>query len=114
MLSPKALKCLNSIEKISPRIVVATFNGNPATTVISCYSPTNTSDEQDVINFYDELSALSHHVPKHNLLVVAGDLNAQLEKNFPTMKNQTETVTTFLISRMKIALCALVHTFKKS
>ena len=82
LLSPKAMKCLNNIEKISPRIVAATFNGNPATTVISCYSPTNTSDEQDVITFYDELSALTHHVPKHNILLVAGDLNAHLAQNF--------------------------------
>ena len=82
LLNPKAYKSLNNIEKISPRIVVATFNGNPATTVISCYSPTNVSEEQDVITFYDELSALTHHVPKHNVLVVAGDLNAHLAQNF--------------------------------
>ena len=77
LLSPKALKSLKNIEKINPRIVLATFNGNPATTLISCYSPTNTSEEQDVISFYEELSALTRHVPKHNLLIVAGDMNAQ-------------------------------------
>ena len=41
LLSPRALKSLNNIEKIQPRLMVATFNSNPSTTIISCYSPTN-------------------------------------------------------------------------
>ena len=82
LLSPKALKSLQNIEKITPRIVVATFNGNPATTVISCYSPTNISEESDVLLFYEKLSALTRHVPKHNLLIVAGDMNAQMDGKF--------------------------------
>ena len=78
LLSPLALKSLNSIEKIVPRMIIATFNGNPRTTIISCYSPTNVSDETDVITFYQELSSLIHHVPKHNVLVVGGDMNAHV------------------------------------
>ena len=44
LLCPHALKSLNSIEKIQPRMMVVTFNINPSTTII-CYSPTNASDE---------------------------------------------------------------------
>ena len=33
---PRALKTLNSIEKIQPRMMAATFNGNPRSTIISC------------------------------------------------------------------------------
>ena len=40
LLSPCTLKSLYSIEKIQPRIIVATFNGNPGTMIISCYNPT--------------------------------------------------------------------------
>ena len=29
LIGPRALKSLNSIEKIQPRMMVATFNGNP-------------------------------------------------------------------------------------
>ena len=47
LLSPKAHKALNSVETINPRILIATFNGNPAVTVISCYSPTNVSNVDD-------------------------------------------------------------------
>ena len=47
--------------------MVATFNGNPSAT-ISCYSPTNVSEETDLIAFYDELSSLVLCIPKHNVL----------------------------------------------
>ena len=66
LLSPSAYNSLNSIEMITPRIMVATFNGNPATSIISCYSPTNVSDESEVENFYQELTSLTRNIPKHN------------------------------------------------
>ena len=34
LLSPKAQKSLDNIEMITPRIMIATFNGNPKTTLI--------------------------------------------------------------------------------
>ena len=53
LIGPRALKSLNRIEKLQPRMMVATFNGNPSTTIISCYSPTYVSDEMDLITFYN-------------------------------------------------------------
>ena len=81
LIRPQALKSLNSIEKIQRRMIVATFNGNPRTTIISCYSPINVSEETKLIAFYDELSSLVHSIPKHNVLVIGGDMNAQIGKN---------------------------------
>ena len=52
------------------------FNGNPCTTIISCYSPTNASDEMEIITFYNELSSLVQHILKHNVLIIGGDMNA--------------------------------------
>ena len=46
-----ALRLLNGIEKIQPRMMIAMFNGNPSTTIISCYSPTNVREETDLIGF---------------------------------------------------------------
>ena len=43
--------------------MVATFNGNPSATII-CYSPTNISEEIDLIAFYNELSSLVHNMGK--------------------------------------------------
>ena len=78
LLSPHATKSLNSIEKITSRILVATFQGNPEPILISCYSPTNIVDGQEVIDFYDDLSSLIRSVPKHNVLIIGGNLNAQI------------------------------------
>ena len=58
LIGPKALKTLNSIERIQPRMMAATFNGNPKATIISCYSPTNVSEETELVTFCDELSSL--------------------------------------------------------
>ena len=77
----RALKSLNSIERIQPRMMVATFNGNPKATIISCDRPANVSEETELIDFYDELSSLVRSIPKHNLLVIGGDMNAQIGKN---------------------------------
>ena len=42
-----ALKSLNSIDKLQPRMMIATFTGNPSAAIISFYSPTNVSEETD-------------------------------------------------------------------
>ena len=58
--------------------MIATFNGNPATTVISCYSPTNASELEMAIKFYEDLTGVIKEIPKHNVKVIAGDMNAQI------------------------------------
>ena len=69
-----------NVEMITPRIMIATFHGNPETTVIS-YSPTNVSDEIDTEIFYSDLSSLIRQVPKHNVISIGSDFNAQLGQN---------------------------------
>ena len=61
--------------------MVTTFNGIHRTTIISCYSPTNVSDETDLITFYNELSSHVRSNPKQNVLVIGGDRNAPISKN---------------------------------
>ena len=51
--------------------MVATFNG---------YSTTNASDEKDLDTF-NELSSLVRSMPKHNVLIIGGHMNAQIGKN---------------------------------
>ena len=45
IIGPRALKTLNSIERIQHRMMAAMLSGNPRATIISCYSPTNVSEE---------------------------------------------------------------------
>ena len=81
LIGPQTLNSQNSIEKIQPRLMVATFNGNPSATIVSCYSPTNVSDEIKLIALYDKLSSLVRSILKHNVLVIGRDMNAQMGKN---------------------------------
>ena len=46
LVSSLALKLLDRFEKIQVRMMAATFNSNPSTNIIFCYSPTNASDER--------------------------------------------------------------------
>ena len=62
-------------------MMVATFIGNHSATIISCYSPTNVNEGTYLIAFYNELSSLVRSIPKHNVLVIGGDKNAQTGKN---------------------------------
>ena len=80
LIGPRALKTLDSIERIQPRMMAATFNGNPRVTINSCYSPTNVREETEPVAFYDELSSLERSIPKHNILIISGDMDAQIGK----------------------------------
>ena len=81
LLSPKAFKSVCAIENIDSRIIIATFNGNPLVTIISCYSPTNSADEDLAIEFYSNLSSLVRDIPKHNVKIIGGDMNAKIGKS---------------------------------
>ena len=93
LIGPRSLKSLNSIEKIQPRMMVATFNGNPSTTIISCYSTANVIEETELITFYDELSSLVRSIQKNNVLVIGGDMNAHIGKTETTNSANTTRQT---------------------
>ena len=78
LLNSYAKLALESNETISERTVIATFNGNPKCTVISTCSPTNVTSEGTIQEYYSELTTLIHQVPKHNVLLLRGDMNAQV------------------------------------
>ena len=59
-------------------MIVTTFNDNP--------SPTNVSEETDLIAFYNKLSSLVCSIPKHKVLVIGGDMNAQIGKCKPQIQ----------------------------
>ena len=82
--------------------MAATFNGNPRATIISSY---------------DELSSLVRSIPKHNMLVISGDMNAQIWKNgnnkyslHNTSNRNGQHLTDFMI---EIDLHASIQTSKK-
>ena len=81
------LQNLVSVTMITDRIIHALFKGNPKTLVILCYSPTNISDEKDVVEFYESLNQTVLHIPSHTCLVIGGDFNAQISNGFSYHSN---------------------------
>ena len=96
LLSLCTLTLLNSKEKTQPRMICATFNVNLCSTIISCYCPTNASDEINITTFFDGLSSLAQHIPKHNISIISRDMDAQIGRmniiNLPYTTCQIEIV----------------------
>eukprot|EP00057_Strongylocentrotus_purpuratus_P020276 XP_011674750.1 PREDICTED: craniofacial development protein 2-like [Strongylocentrotus purpuratus] len=78
LLSPSAYDSLASMRSHSDRIIVANFQGNPATTVITTYCPTNVANEDIIEGHYDNLRRAIDSIPAHNVLLVVGDFNARI------------------------------------
>ena len=53
----------------------ATFNGNLYKTIVPCYGFTNAIDKTKITKFYNKLYSLLRHIPKHNVLMIGGDIN---------------------------------------
>ena len=56
------LQNLVPVTRVTDRIIRTLFKGNPKTQVISCYSPTNVSDEKDVVEFHESLNQTVLHI----------------------------------------------------
>ena len=91
LLGKTAKKSLLDVKKISKRIMVAVFDGNPKTTVIVIYSPTNTADIGEVEEFYRDLRNTLRDVPAHNFLAVLGDFNARIGPDVAPFTFHSET-----------------------
>ena len=51
----------------------------PQTTIVSCYHPANLSEETDAsVFFYSLLQDATRQLPKHNVILVAGDMKARV------------------------------------
>ena len=80
MLTKNAYKAISLIKTFGKRILLVSFDGNPRFTLVSVYSPTESSSEEEAEEFHDNLRAAIKDVPAHHLLMVVGDLNAHLSK----------------------------------
>ena len=58
--------------------MIVNFNGNPQTSIIVCYGPTNVCNPTEIENFYENLTSTTRQILKHNILIIAGDFNAHL------------------------------------
>lgn len=77
-LGSRARKALRRVCHHTDRILNAEFSGNPITTVIVVYSPTNVAPSEEVEKFYEDLTTAVRDVPAHNFLAILGDFNAKI------------------------------------
>ncbi|XP_029285461.1 craniofacial development protein 2-like [Cottoperca gobio] len=77
LLSSRARKALLRVHYHTNRILSADFDGNPVTTVIVVYSPTNVAQAEEVEKFYEDLATAVRDIPAHNFLAILG-CNARL------------------------------------
>ena len=73
-----ALKYCTNIEKINDCIINIELEGNPRTSIICCYSPTNVSSDQEIKSFYDTLISTVSSTPAQDMLFIADDFNVKI------------------------------------
>jgi len=69
-MSPTAKKALTGVKFTSERVLMASFQSNPITTIISAYSPTSDATEVVMQNVYESLSDAIQSVPAHIFVAV--------------------------------------------
>lgn len=78
LISTRAKRALLDAKRITSRILKVEFDGNPKTTVLVVYAPTNATEEKVVEEFYKDLKNTLQDIPAHNFVVILGDFNARI------------------------------------
>ena len=117
LLNNKAENALCEVVTISPRVMKATFVGNPETTIIVAYSPTNVqSTDSETEKFYDDLRKAIESTPQHHFLTILGDMNAKVSASYVQFgfnKRTNRNGNMLLELASEKSLCIVNTTFEK-
>lgn len=81
LISPAAARALKGTEAISDRLMLLHFRGTVEVSVAVAYAPTNAATPASKEAFYHQLQAAAQGVPEHRMLIVLGDMNAQVGRD---------------------------------
>ena len=88
IIQKRHVKSLIDWTPISDRLIKARFQSKHSKlTVIQCYAPTNDKEEEVKQEFYDQLQSIKNSVPKHDICLVIGDMNAKIGTDRTGMEN---------------------------
>ena len=91
MLNNRSRSSLSEIISYTDRILISTFQGNPTTSIIVIYSPKNSSEDEVIDIFYEELRVAIESIPQHNVLAIIGYFNARIGKDDGTFTYHQHT-----------------------
>jgi hypothetical protein len=81
MIQKLAMNKILGFETISDRICKLRLKGKFYNiTLINIYSPTEDKEDEIKEQFYEELQRTQDRVPKHNVIIILGDMNSKLGK----------------------------------
>ena len=78
ILDQNSASSLKDVKKVTSRIIVAYFYGNPQLTIVAVYAPTDCADDREKDSFYDKLRDTLNNIPPHNVVITLGDFNARI------------------------------------
>ena len=88
ILNKIAQKALLGYKTISPRMISARFQTQAgALTVVQVYAPNMADPEDQVDSFYDQLQKVIDETPNQDLLIVSGDMNAKVGRDWDLWKH---------------------------
>ena len=95
LLNSTAQQSLIGWKPVNNRIVTARFQSNHAkVTIVQVYAPTEVSDITEKDEFYQQLQDTLDAIPKYDIKILMGDLNAQIDGNQRGLNNTIGTYGT--------------------
>ncbi|XP_019618826.1 PREDICTED: uncharacterized protein LOC109465826 [Branchiostoma belcheri] len=82
VLDKEASRALTGWKPVNDRIITARFQSRHGkTTIVQVYAPTEDADEVDKDDFYEQLQDTFDNIPSHDVKILMGDFNAQIDSN---------------------------------